>query len=98
MRARVMRHYALLRRGVHPVDAMQRDWRRFGADGFVCGVLAVCGSDDEELSRLEEFWIGAMGVGYVGGSCGYNVSTVAKRGVGRVGPRKRVLVPGKVRG
>jgi hypothetical protein len=58
------RHRFMLKSGLHPNEAMQRDWREQGAEAFLFEVLEIVRVRDEpsfsleeELSRLERAWI-----------------------------------------
>jgi len=58
------RHRFMLTLGKHPVEEMQKDWNRFGADAFVFEILEkVRVSDDpdfnadDELTLLEQIWV-----------------------------------------
>ena len=62
--ARLNRHQAQLKMGLHPVKALQRDWNELGAEAFVFEVLDTLEPRDtpgynphEDLAELEAIWI-----------------------------------------
>jgi len=58
------RHKFMLMTGKHPIEVLQKDWNKFGADKFVFEILEVVKVKDDpsfnltdELTILEQIWI-----------------------------------------
>ena len=51
---RLMAHYYILRKGTHYNSEFQRDFSLFGEDAFVCDILKLISSEDNELLVSEE--------------------------------------------
>ena len=62
--ARLNRHQAQLKMGLHPVKALQRDWNELGPDAFEFEVLDTLEPRDtpgydphDDLTELESIWM-----------------------------------------
>lgn len=56
---RIRGHILNLRRGVHPVEAMQEDYYRFGED-YSFYILERCPKDVQQLIRREYLWMDVL--------------------------------------
>lgn len=76
LRARLNRHLAELKLGLHPNKALLRDWHEFGKESFAFEVLDTLEPSDEpnynpndDLKVLEELWLDKL---QPFGEAGYN--------------------------